>query len=261
MLLHALGIKAFKDFQASPKDNLLGRIYDMSPQSHAFNKQSAWSEQMAKDAFDRESQYNSPAAQMQRYKDAGLNPHLIYGQSGSSSAGNTSASVPSAQHAAPGLPGGISMPDIFGMLMQVGSFIEDQKLKKAQRENLYSSATLTHQKDYSEQIRHGLLEQQFQHLLKMNPQIQKQQENLNKLAPYQLEGANINNQRTRVTIENLLKQGRLMDQDMPIKERILQSKTAEAKIAEAQASMTEHGITNPQQFMQFLLMALLKSFN
>lgn len=36
------------------------------------------------------NEYNSPAAQMQRYQDAGLNPNLIYG-SGSASAGNSSS--------------------------------------------------------------------------------------------------------------------------------------------------------------------------
>lgn len=30
--------------------------------------------------WNLQNSYNSPAAQMQRYKDAGLNPHLIYGQ-------------------------------------------------------------------------------------------------------------------------------------------------------------------------------------
>ena len=30
--------------------------------------------------WNRTNEYNSPAAQMQRFKDAGLSPHLIYGQ-------------------------------------------------------------------------------------------------------------------------------------------------------------------------------------
>lgn len=30
--------------------------------------------------WNRQNEYNSPKAQMSRYKDAGLNPHLIYGQ-------------------------------------------------------------------------------------------------------------------------------------------------------------------------------------
>lgn len=40
------------------------------------------------------NQYNSPAAQMQRYQDAGLNPYLIYGQSNATSS-PASASAPS----------------------------------------------------------------------------------------------------------------------------------------------------------------------
>lgn len=35
--------------------------------------------------WNRQNEYNSPAAQMQRYKDAGLSPHLIYGQTNTAS--------------------------------------------------------------------------------------------------------------------------------------------------------------------------------
>lgn len=35
--------------------------------------------------WDRQNAYNSPAAQMQRYKEAGLNPMLIYGQTNTAS--------------------------------------------------------------------------------------------------------------------------------------------------------------------------------
>lgn len=37
------------------------------------------------------NEYNSPAAQMQRYQDAGLNPNLIYGQSNMTSAPNAAS--------------------------------------------------------------------------------------------------------------------------------------------------------------------------
>lgn len=37
--------------------------------------------QWALDDYNMQNEYNSPANQMQRYKAAGLNPHLIYGQS------------------------------------------------------------------------------------------------------------------------------------------------------------------------------------
>lgn len=42
-----------------------------------WNRQNAYNE--AK--WDKENAYNSPMAQMERYKEAGLNPNLIYGQS------------------------------------------------------------------------------------------------------------------------------------------------------------------------------------
>lgn len=45
--------------------------------------------------WNRQNQYNSPAAQMQRYKDAGLSPHLIYGQQ------NTAPAIRSTEAKAP----------------------------------------------------------------------------------------------------------------------------------------------------------------
>lgn len=48
--------------------------------------------------WDMQNQYNSPAAQMQRFKDAGLNPNLMYGQGesgGASMVRSSSSSTPS----------------------------------------------------------------------------------------------------------------------------------------------------------------------
>lgn len=53
--------------------------------------------QNALDDWNRQNEYNSPAAQMQRYKDAGLSPNLIYGQT------NTAAPVRSTEMVAPQL--------------------------------------------------------------------------------------------------------------------------------------------------------------
>lgn len=41
--------------------------------------------------WQKTNEYNSPAMQMQRYKDAGLNPHLIYGQGNNGNASMASA--------------------------------------------------------------------------------------------------------------------------------------------------------------------------
>lgn len=43
------------------------------------------------DLWNLMNEYNSPAAQMQRFQDAGLNPNLIYGQSNATSAPNAAS--------------------------------------------------------------------------------------------------------------------------------------------------------------------------
>jgi len=46
--------------------------------------------------WNRANAYNTPSSQMQRYKEAGLNPNMIYG-SGTASAGNTATALPKYQ--------------------------------------------------------------------------------------------------------------------------------------------------------------------
>lgn len=69
------------------QDWLMGRQYDQ------------WQKQ-----FDYEASYNSPAAQMQRYREAGINPNLIYGN-GTGTSGNVAFS-----------PGGNGSAPVAGMV-------------------------------------------------------------------------------------------------------------------------------------------------
>lgn len=59
------------------------------------------------DMWNRQNEYNSPSAQIDRYKQAGLNPALIYGNSGS--AGNAT-SMPSASQYHAATPQGVMTP-------------------------------------------------------------------------------------------------------------------------------------------------------
>jgi hypothetical protein len=52
-------------------------------QKKAWEKQNEYNLQL----WNMQNEYNSPAAQMQRFKEAGLNPHLIYGRGSSGLAG------------------------------------------------------------------------------------------------------------------------------------------------------------------------------
>lgn len=79
--------------------SLLGGLFSSSGQKSAndTNMQIAQAQnQWNIEQWNRENEYNTPAAQVQRLKDAGLNPNLIYGNS---SAGAVSASSPRASGA------------------------------------------------------------------------------------------------------------------------------------------------------------------
>lgn len=73
--------------------------------------QQMWDKQNAHNQrlWEQQNQYDSPSAQMQRFRDAGLNPHLIYGQMGNggsiataqmdtSATGHSSGTTPHASH-------------------------------------------------------------------------------------------------------------------------------------------------------------------
>lgn len=62
-----------KQIEAQRKENVLARAHNI----HLANMQNQ--ENLAQ--WKRETEYNSPAAQMGRFQAAGLNPNLIYGQS------------------------------------------------------------------------------------------------------------------------------------------------------------------------------------
>lgn len=56
-------------------NNTLGTIYNAKIAAAQYNRQRA--DSLAD--WNRQNEYNSPKAQMQRLKEAGLNPHLVYG--------------------------------------------------------------------------------------------------------------------------------------------------------------------------------------
>lgn len=65
-------------------------------QYQMMKEQNAWNRQQAIDMFNLEASYNSPLSQMQRLKDAGLNPAVAFGQNVTTTSGNSNASTPAA---------------------------------------------------------------------------------------------------------------------------------------------------------------------
>ena len=90
--------------------------------------------------WNRNNQYNTPAAQMQRFKEAGLSPHLIYGQTNTAPpVRSVSADTPKA--VAPQFdPQAANFPQ-YGLMLQIA----EQNLKnlQAQEESIKANTTKT----------------------------------------------------------------------------------------------------------------------
>lgn len=91
--------------------------------------------------WNMQNEYNSPQAQMKRFQDAGLNPHLIYSQGNPGNAGSISTpDVQSPQFRSPEWGGAVQA----GGLTYLNN-IYDLDIKQAQAENLRAQNTVIHQ--------------------------------------------------------------------------------------------------------------------
>lgn len=92
--LAAINPTAILGTMASGALDFAGAMWQNSQNKKAAT--TAWNRQLA--TLEYQNAYNTPAAQMERYKEAGLNPNLIYGQqnlSASASSVPMAASAPS----------------------------------------------------------------------------------------------------------------------------------------------------------------------
>lgn len=93
-------------------------IYNTKKTNEANMKLAEYAYQQDYQQWLREMEYNTPANQMKRYLDAGLNPNLIYSQG---NPGNSSVSSP--QYKAPHLQYQVAAPQLDTMLSQVGQIL------------------------------------------------------------------------------------------------------------------------------------------
>lgn len=257
MLAHVAGAALYNQWQKAPKNNILERIYSMSPQSYAFDRQSEFAEKMAIDAFNREAAYNSPAAQMARFKEAGLNPNLIYGQGNS---GNVSASTPTASHAAPGMPGFIPL------MMQVAGFMKEMEMKDAQINSLNIGAGQKEVATLMTSEKLDQLKQSFPMIfenLVTSTGIKSTQlaSDKIKLGMLPLQEEKLSREITNLlarTGSEISRQNLNTIQIQKLKQETI-NKELEEKLLKAQTMFVEQGITNPQQFFQFLGNMLMKA--
>lgn len=137
--------------------SILGTIVEAGASLFGINRQAKHNRELADrqyghqlDMWNKMNAYNAPSKQMERFKEAGLNPHLIYGQG---NAGNAST-MPQYQEQATDVQSGIRnagsfMREYYGLQLAkenalIASHEANQKpyLLAAQRENLHSSSNL-----------------------------------------------------------------------------------------------------------------------
>lgn len=117
----------------------------------AANKQQAeYAYSQEQEQWNRQNAYNSPEAQMARYKAAGLNPNLIYG-SGSGSSGNATQlpkyNAPSLQYNYKPL---VDIPQMLGVY-------QDFRMRQAQIDNVKAQTENVRSRTLSEAGRNVLL--------------------------------------------------------------------------------------------------------
>lgn len=212
--------------------------------------------------------YNSPQSQMQRYVDAGLNPHLIYGQG---TPGNASSfpqyQAPDLQYKYTAEQYGPSTQMFLNTIMDVGLWLQSMRQGEA---NIRKTVTETDRVD-----------QVMDFMAQQNPQQIQALKNKNELYGYQRQAADYANSRAwQALVGTDLQQrydygheaidgygvfdwsrkatpGGKKGVELEKARADLFVRQMEAKLKEAQASWTEFDVTNPQALMQMVLSGVL----
>lgn len=239
-------------------------------------RQYKWNKKAAEDAnrMNRENQqwlleqnqrlqeeqrdYDSAAAQMQRYKDAGLNPHLMYGSGGGAGgafpidAGNVgSANIQ---------PPSASYPDIAGSFLSAGQSIAQRQLAEARtNESEINQALKSLQIDIAKtnpMLNPGVYDWVTTSM--MEAARLKSLESRQWLSRDRDTGMLRVQDRVNKEIESLSQRLGLNTADLAIKNKILESKEFENAVKEVQAQWLKDGDLSPEHIRQGLMLLLTK---
>lgn len=110
--------------------------------------------------WNRQNEYNTPEMQMQRLKEAGLNPNLIY-DSGAGSVGNASApqKSPVAQHERASVNNEMASLATMNIMPAIAQY-QDWQVKKAQIDNIKAQTQATIDNNIGTNLRNYMLEQE-----------------------------------------------------------------------------------------------------
>lgn len=226
--------------------------------SNQMNRDNAiWALEENKKIQNEQRVYDSPEAQMARYKAAGLNPHLIYGSgtsAGSAFPISTQGIAPSRIDAP-----SASYPDIAGSFMSAGQSL--------------AQTGLTQQKTQESQQKTALMEIQTD-IAKTNPMLN---ENVYKGTIYMMEQVALQKaqdarflasyanredaytrgeQKIQSSVDAMMKGLDIQNQDLEIKNKIFESKEYQNALLKIQKAWLEDGDISPEHIRQGLMLIL-----
>lgn len=230
--------------------------------ANAMNRDNAlWTLEQNKRLQNEQRVYDSPQAQQERYKAAGLNPHLIYGN-GSSAGGAFPINQQGLAPARLDAPSA-EYPDVAGGFLQAGQSI--------------ASTQLANQKAVESEHRTALIDIQVD-IAKTNPMLdpevyKKVLRELESVAALKAEEAiqmkvGWNTQdgvsrrnyvaKIEMQIEKMAQELGLNTADLKIKNKILESKEFENAMKKIEKAWLEDGDVSPEHVRQGLMLILSK---
>jgi hypothetical protein len=178
--------------------NLVGQGINYAATSSINQATQTWNEKMygqqrmdALADWMRQNEYNSPAAQMRRLKEAGLNPHLVYG------GGANSVSQPIRSTDAKSWNPQVPQVDLGSVARDALFRHYDLKIKDAQKDQLQENTRLTRTKELESQAKAA-------GILASTARTKQQIAQSEQLFGYTLEKAKLNNTNTQAMIDQTL---------------------------------------------------------
>lgn len=205
--------------------------------------------------------YNTPEAQMARFKAGGLNPNLVYGQG---TGGNASSPAPyqpadmQYRYAAPQY--GAALQTILPTLMSVGTWMQNMRASEV---DIQKKSTDTER-----------VQQLIDYLMQANPKVLTQLDNKLSLFPYQRDAADYSTNAARTKLYEMeqefrYKYGQSLFNKMGsawdnndaeiggIKRLQFLQEQSKTKLLDAKSSWSDFNITDPQQLIQLVLSGVM----
>lgn len=242
--------------------NTIGSMFGQNRQQRMNRRNADYQYSKDLELMKYQMDYNSPGSQMQRFKEAGLNPNLIYGQG---SAGN--------MESAPRYPE-IGRVDYQSALAQIGTQYQQARL-------MASQADLTQQKVSESGVKQDLMAAQ-KNLVNANPYLneayvkamvtnlqsvatmKKQQSDfMTTMDSYQTGTGEITIsprgvRKMQIELDSLVQRFNLGTSDQKIKAEVIQSKEFQNELQRIQVQWMKDGEITPQHIYQGIMLLLQK---